>query len=395
MYRKTAIFVFLILLSSVSVFAQTAPDFYADDVYFITGVDSGMGGPYPTDNEDLECLFANPAGFKSAEERLSISNMTLQLKGDIFNIATLVISSISSGGDFASILSSPSTQALLDNLYSGFTLTGPLYFGYIGDGFGFGLFNSTDFLMKSTGSLSLSMELTEQIYLAGGYAFRIPLAADESHVLDLGIMLKGGVDGNILIQKSYLELPSMFTSIGPDLLLGQPFEFSTVIGADVGIRYSWSDFLTAGISCQDVFSPAVKYTYSTGVNGFFGGTETPAVTNGVIPFKLNAGVEVSPKIPFIEQYVTNIRIMAAYDDILDFVLYPSEAVNPLLHVKAGLEITMLEILDIRVGLAEGLLNAGFGLDLQFFRLNAAMFGTEMSSQPGTKPVYNLVVGFSF
>ena len=87
--------------------------------------------------------------------------------------------------------------------------------------------------------------------------------------------------------------------------------------------------------------------------------------------------------------------MVAYDDILDFWLYPSEAEHWLLHMKTGIEITMLEILDVRVGLADGLLNAGFGLDLQIFELNAAMFGTELSSQPGTKPVYNLAVGFKF
>lgn len=394
MYKKIASCFFLILVVFTAVYSQTVPDYYADDIYFITGVDSGLGGPYPTDNSGLESLFANPAAFKSAEEQLSIANSTIQLKGPIFDIATLVIGSLSGGGDFASILSSPSTQSILSSLYSGFTLTGPLYFGYIGDGFGFGLFNSTDFLLQGTGALSLSMELSEQVVLAGGYAFRIPLTPDEAHAIDLGVMLKGGVGGDIIIAKSFLELPAMLASIGPDLILGEPFDFSTIIGIDAGVLYRWEDFLSAGISLQDVFSPTVKYTYSSGLTGFLS-SETPVVTTGVIPFKLNAGAEISPKIPFLEQWVTNLRFALAYDDILDFLLYPTEAVNPLLHVKMGLEITMLEILDIRVGLAEGLLNAGFGLDLQIFTLNAAMFGSELSSQPGTNPVYNLVVGFSF
>jgi len=395
MYKKISSCFVLILFVGVSVFSQTTPDYYADDVYFITGVDSGLGGPYPTDNDGLESIFANPAAFKSAEEQLSISNFTLQLKGPIFDIATLVIGSVSGGGDIASILSSPSTLTILSDLYAGFTMTGPIYFGYIGEGFGFGLFNSTDFLLQGKGSLSLSMELSEQVFLAGGYAFRIPITQDEKHVIDLGVMLKGGVQGDVVIEKSFLELPTMLASIGPDLLLGEPFEFSTVIGLDAGIIYNWDNFLSAGLSCQDAFSPTVKYTYSTGINGFLA-SDTPDAANGVIPLKLNAGVEVNPQFPLIEQYVTNIRVMAGYDDVLDFLLYPSEASNPLLHIKAGLEITMLEILDVRVGLAEGLLNAGFGLDLQVFRLNAAMFGSERSGQPGiTTPVYNLVVGFSF
>ena len=207
-------------------------------------------------------------------------------------------------------------------------------------------------------------------------------------------MLKGGVEGAVRIEKSYLELPAMFESIGLDLITGEPFDFSTIIGIDAGIRYAWGDLLSAGISLQDVYSPTVKYTYSGGIDGFLS-DGAPVTANGLIPFKINAGVEFRPVIPFIDRWLTNLRIMAAYDDILDFLLHPSEAENYLLHIKTGLEITMLEILDVRVGLAEGLLNAGFGLDLQAFELNAAMFGTEISSQPGTKPVYNLVVGFKF
>ncbi|MBI9108249.1 MAG: hypothetical protein JEZ04_15975 [Spirochaetales bacterium] len=393
MYKKITSCFILILILCASVFSQTAPDYYADDVYFITGVDSGLGGPYPTDNSGLESLFANPAAFKSADEELSITNTTILLTGPIFDIATLVISSLSSGGDFATILASPSTQSILSGLYSGFSMTGPLFFGYVGDGFGFGLFNSTDFHLRSKGALSLAMNFSEKVFLAGGYAFRIPLSQDETHAIDIGVMLKGGVEGEVVIEKSFLELPAMLASLGPDLLLGEQFEFSTIIGLDLGALYTWEGFLSAGLSLQDVFSPTVKYTYATGINGFIA-ADDPIIENGLIPFKLNVGVEINPTIPFLEQWVTNLRFMAAYDDVLDFLLYPTEATNMLLHIKTGLEITMLDILDIRLGLAEGLLNAGFGLDLQIFTLNAAMFGSELSSQPGTNPVYNLVVGFS-
>ena len=392
MSKKIVPVLILLILSCSAVFG--VPDYYAEDIYIPTGVDSGLGGPYPTDNEGLETLFSNPAAFKSAEEDLVFSDFTLQLKGPVFDIATLVISSMSSGGDMTTILTSPSTQAILSGLYAGFEMTGPIYFGYVGDGFGFGLFNSTDFLLQGKGPLSLSMSLSEQVLLAGGYAFRIPVTRDEKHAIDLGVMLKGGVIGDVVIQKSFLELPSMLESIGPDLILGEPFEFSTVIGMDAGVLYIWDGVLSAGISFQDCFTPTVKYTYSTGLTGFLE-SAVPVKENGIIPFKMNAGFELNPQIPLIQQWVTNLRFMAAYDDILDFALYPTEAENWMLHMKAGLEITMLEILDIRVGIAEGLLHAGFGLDLQIFTLTAAMFGTELSSQPNTNAVYNLILGFKF
>lgn len=393
MSKKIILILIFFITMCTAVFAAP-PDYYAEDIYIPTGVDSGLGGPYPTDNEGLETMFSNPASFKSAEEDLVFSDFTLKLKGPVFDITTLVISSMSSGGDITTILTSPSTQAILSGLYAGFEITGPIYFGYVGEGFGFGLFNSTDFLLQGKGPLSLSMNLTEDILLAGGYAFRIPVTADEKHAIDLGVMLKGGVEGNVVIQKSLLELPSLLESIGPDLIMGEPFEFSTIIGIDLGVLYTWEGLLSVGISFQDCFTPTVKYTYTTGLTGFLESAE-PDKENGLIPFKMNAGFELNPEIPLIKQWITDFRFMAAYDDILDFLIYPTEAENWMLHMKAGVEITMLEILDIRVGVAEGLLNAGFGLDLQIFTLNAAMFGSELSSQPNTNPVYNLIIGFKF
>ena len=390
---KKIISVLIILLLGVSLYA--APDYYAEDIYVVTGVDSGLGGPYPTDNEGLEAIFANPAAFRSAEEDLVFSDLTLQLKGPIFDIATLVIGALSSDNpDLTTLLTSSSVQEILSGLYAGFTLTGPIYFGYVGEGFGFGLFNSTDFLLEGTGPLSLGIGVSEDVLLAGGYSFRIPLTEDEKHAIDLGFMLKGGVEGSLTIERSFLELPTMFTGFTPEMFLDEPFEFSAMIGLDAGFMYTWDGIGSVGLSFQDCFSPTLRYTFSTGLNGFMAAAE-PTSENGLIPFKLNGGFEINPKIPEIEQYVTNIRFMAAYDDILDFWLYPTEVESWMLHLKTGLEITMLEILDIRVGLAEGLLNAGFGLDLQFFHLDAAMFGTERTSQPGTSPVYNLVIAFKF
>ena len=389
---KKIISALILLLLAISLYAQV--DYYAEDVYIVTGVDQGLGGPYPTDNSGLESIFANPAAFRSAEEDLVFSEFTLQLKGPIFDITTLVVEAVQGGDELTTLLTSPSVQSILSGIYAGFTMTGPIYFGYVGEGFGFGLFNSTDFLLQGTGPLSLAVNLSEDILLAGGYSFRIPITKDETHALDMGVLLKGGVEGNVLVEKSFLELPSLLTGDPTELILGQPFEFSTLIGIDAGFLYTWEGLLSVGLSFQDCFSPTVKYTYTAGINDFIEAAE-PTSENGLIPFKMNGGFELNPSIPLIEQWITNFRFMAAYDDILDFWLYPTEAEHWMLHLKTGLEITMLEILDIRVGIAEGLLNAGFGLDLQIFTLDAAMFGTERSTQPNTSPVYNLVIAFKF
>ncbi len=392
MLKKIIMFISFFVLASIG--AVFAADYYAEDIYIPSGIDSGLGGPYPTDNGGLETIFANPAGFQSADSGFTFADLTIQLKGPVFDIASLVIGIVTGEGDASTILSSPSTQELLDNLYAGFTIGGPIYFGYVGDGFGFGLFNSTDFLVRDRGPLTISISLEEQILLAGGYSFRIPLTEDEEHSIDLGLMLKGGVNGMIEVKKSLFELPGVITNFSPDLFYTEPFEFTAQIGLDAGFLYTWDGMLSAGISFQDCYSPTLKHVYQGGLNSFLeAGPKTEY--KGIIPFKMNAGIELNPSIPIIERWISNFRFMLAYDDILDFWLYPSEADNWLLHTKVGLEITMLEIFDIRVGLSGGLLNAGLGLDLQVFKLNAAMFGEEMASQPGTNPVYNLVIAFTF
>jgi hypothetical protein len=55
----------------------------------------------------------------------------------------------------------------------------------------------------------------------------------------------------------------------------------------------------------------------------------------------------------------------------------------------------MEILDVRLGFSQGLFAAGLGIDLYYFDMNLAMFGTERSTEPGMAPVYNLQLGFEF
>jgi hypothetical protein len=59
------------------------------------------------------------------------------------------------------------------------------------------------------------------------------------------------------------------------------------------------------------------------------------------------------------------------------------------------EVVMLQILALRAGFNEGYFSAGLGLNLTFFSLNLTMFGSELSTEPGLRPVYNLLLGLEF
>ena len=242
--------------------------------------------------------------------------------------------------------------------------------------------------------LTISVSLSERITLMGGYSFRIPLPEDSAHTLDIGLLLKGFLEGKSEFDRSFLQLPDLFSTFSLDTFANEPFQFVTGIGFDLGVRYSWRDTITVGLAAIDLFSPTIINSYTT-MNGFLQASETPAQSNGLVPFKLNLGVMYTPEIGRARKIISDLKVMLDYRDIFDFLVHPSTARNPLLHIGLGVELEFLEILSIRAGLNEGLPAAGLGLDLHFFTLNAAMFGVELGSEPGMRSVYNIMIGLEF
>lgn len=389
--RRFIISVFLLSLSGLA--AVTAADYYADDLtVFNAGVESA-GGYYPAGAEGFAVLFSNPAGLRSVEAELAVSQLDLQLSGPIFDIANLVIEGTTSG-DIAGLISEPATQALLKSLDAGLTMAGPIYFGFVGEGLGFGLFNQTDIGFKGNASAVLTANLEEQILLLGGYAHRFYLDDTGDHALDAGLMLKGGVEGRVEIQKAFLELPGLITSFDSSLLMTSPYDFIISVGCDLGLQYTWTDFLSLGLTAMDLYTPTFKSSYSGGLTDFLA-SGSVTTSNGIVPLSLNFGARVSPDFAFLEFILSDLDFLIAYTDILDIWVYPGVARFPLLNLKLAIRMTMLDILDVQVALRDGLPSAGFGLDLTWFRMNFAMYGTENSVHPGLNPVYNLALGFEF
>jgi hypothetical protein len=354
---------------------------------------AGIGGVHAALADDLTTLFSNPAGFVSAGPQLAIAELTLGLQGPIFDIANLGVQA-ASGADLTALFATPEVQSLLQGLYASMNLLGPISFGYVGKGLGLGIFNTTGMAFANSSPLTISVSLSERLILAGGYSFRIPLPEDSDHILDVGVLLKGFLEGRSEFTRSFLQLPDLFSTFSLDTFTNEPFQFITGIGFDLGVRYSWKDTITVGLAGIDVFSPTIINSYTT-MNGFLQATETPTPSNGLVPFKLNLGVMYTPNIGGAKKIISGLKVMLDYRDILDFLVHPSTARNPLLHIGLGVELRLLEILSIRAGLNEGLPAAGLGLELHFFTLNAAMFGTELGSEPGMRSVYNIMIGLEF
>lgn len=354
---------------------------------------SAMGGRHAALTDDLDTLFSNPAGFQSVDSELSVAELTIGLSGPIFDIFGVVIDA-GSGGGAESLLASPSVQDLLSGLYSSVDVLGPVSFGYVGRGLGFGIFNTSTITIANEKPLTVTAYMSERLTLTGGYSFSVPFPEESLHSLSFGLLLKGVMEGQVEIEKSFLEFPTLFSSFSAATITGEPFHFISAIGFDLGMLYSFDDRFHFGLTGIDAFTPAMISTYST-MDAFIGGTETPATSNSIYPARVNFGFMYTPRLGSLGRILSSLKFMLDYDDIFDFLIQPATARNPLLHIGFGTEVEILEILAVRFGMYEGLFSAGIGLDLKVLTLNAAMFGTELSSEPGLRPVYNILIGLEF
>jgi hypothetical protein len=384
----TCLFVLILFAASSTLFGDEVLD---NEVYILSTRMSSLGGPHAALTDDLSTLFHNPAGFNTAGPEISVAEITARLGGPVFDIAGVVLESSEGGGD---IFASSQVQNLMTGLYATMNLIGPISFGYVGNGLGFGFFNTSNVTFSNSSPLTIETTISEQMLLTGGYSFRIPLPANSLSTIDLGFLLKGSLRAESVVKKSFLEFADLFSSLSADMLAGEPFSFISAIGFDVGALYSYNEIISFGLVGRDIFTPTLRSKYPT-LDSFLNSEEPEETVNGIVPFDLSAGVLFTPRLGKASAILSDLKLMLDYNDIFDFLTHPKTEKHPLLHIGFGVELGFLEILSVRAGFYQGLLNAGLGLDLTIFTLNASMFGTELSSEPGMRPIYNLMVGLEF
>lgn len=363
-------------------------------IYFPTARTAAIGGAHVALADDLTSLFSNPAGFRNAGPELSFAEATAGLAGPVFNIATVVVRSIS-GVDIQQLVGSSAVQSLLRNLYTSVNLVGPIAFGYVGGGLGFGFFNKTGVLLSTVGVIpTIYADVEESFQFSGGYSFRIPISAASKSNLDIGALIKTFVKGKVSLTKSVLELFSLFQEPSLDVVLDQDFLLETGIGIDVGILFSLFDVFYVGIVGKNLYAPTITNDY-TSLQAFLDSAAPDEIKQGIVPMDLSCGFAFTPSLGFLDWFISDLKLLLDYEDILDFLTHPTTSTNPILHLGVGLEVSFLEIMALRGGFYQGLFALGIGLDLSYFELNTAMFGRELSAEPGIRPVYNLLMSVEF
>lgn len=343
---------------------------------------AAMGGPHAAGVGGFDALFENPAGFVDERTVLSVSTLGLAVSGPVFDIANLFLG----GGDLLSGL-----VGLLDpagRLLVGADLGGPLAFGYVGKGLGFGVFNRTVTKVDAVSALNATATLAEEILVVGGYAHRFELG--DGHLLDLGIMPKA------FMRAQFTSVGTVETAFAPlmnpaTLLGATPFAIVSGIGFDLGLRWDGPFGLSAGIVARDLYSPAMLSSYASFAD--YQADPGVAADYAVVPADLSIGLRYGLPFAFLRDLGIETALLVDYRDLLD--LFTPLPRNPILNLSAGAEFSLLEILYLRGGFRDGLPSAGFGVDLSWFTMNLAMYGTEAGLEPGARPVFNLALSFDF
>jgi len=351
-----------------------------------------LGGRHAALADDLDSLFSNPAGFATAQEQLRIAELTLALRGPVFTIAGIAIEGME--GEFEEVLATDRVSDLVRNLDAGVNLAGPLSFGYVGNGLGFGVFNESDIVMGNEGLTTIRFAVRERMIIAGGLGLQVPTGDALPGRLDAGFVLKGFIEGETGFAESLIELPDTISSAGPGLLMEEAFYLTSGIGADIGLLYTPIERLSVGLTAMNVYTPAVRYRYAD-VGAFTDNAAPEDRETLMVPLELSAGVLYKPPLGYLERHVSDLKLMFDYRDAVDFLVQPENSDNVLLKFSLGAELTLLRILAVRAGFARGLPAAGLGVDFGKLRVDAAMFGTELSPEPGLRSVYNILLGLQF
>ena len=372
--------------ASLVVLAAPVSALNLDAFDFSSPREKAMGGTHVALADSFSVLLTNPAGLADVPSEFSAADLGLRAIGPVFDIANLIIGGNTSSAAIMNFLAANNYK-----LYAGMDISGPVAFGYTGGGLGFGLFNKTSLTANVASVSTIGVKAVEDLLRAGGYAMHLDLG--RGHELAAGISTKGFVRGDISPTMGAIEAMGLISNPMP--LLSKPFNLTTGIGIDAGLRWSWKDQVAVGLACRDAFSPALVTQYSS-IMGFLGDPANSKVgssTYETLKRSLDLGFSWSPSLGRLGQVLESLVIALDYRDILD--LANPVPRNPILNVGLGLELKVLDIVSLRAGINETLLSAGMGLDLGVFTLNVAAFGSELGLDPGNRPYYNLLIDFDF
>ncbi len=348
-------------------------------------------------NPELQALLPSDPSTLSNEQAIAL---LIQTTSDPQELGTLIDSYIAavaaaSGETPGASLANIGTDlvASLENAFPSGNINGgvSLGLGYVGNGFGIGLFANAEvgvYTPEGKSILSAQGIITNTITLAGGAAFELAKG------LDIGFLIRPTILGYTSIDPLDILLPLLQGGeVSADLnsLLNGGVYQGFYLGLDVGVLWDVIDGVTLGATLKDIIPYQVSYTkfdtideylanFGNVGSGLAAGIDLASLYQ-VPPLKLNVGIMWAPQMGDINKIISpkfNLDLL----DLFGFIRYLDETGTPPLalvgkdydflnFVNLGAEIKFFEILSARAGYYSKSLTLGIGAHLLFLDINAA------------------------
>ncbi|HZK20346.1 MAG TPA: hypothetical protein VFC68_06445 [Treponemataceae bacterium] len=346
-----------------------------------------LGGSHLADTEHFYALYNNPAAIIFTQDKKMLPAFSSILSGPLAIIPDLTPlfkdqSEATIEAALGPVLNSVGSQGLNIGLELGglctFGSIKNLKMGTLGVGLMDKTYTDVRVLSLTRSTLKLGVNTGAQV------AYALPIDFAEAGTLSVG--LAGHV--TYQVQAKYSDAPAGIISVLNNVNT-LPMYQMIGIGFDVGVQHKIG-MLHSALVWKDIISPLFVTEY-TGFDSYKGRTGTRLDTTK-INSQLGVGVEVD--IPLKEKTLGIITACRVYTDYNDFIpLFNKNIIarNPLLELAFGTEIELINVFAFRLGIHESYPSAGLGLTLNKFRLNVAMYGSELSFEPGLKPQLNVAL----
>ncbi len=368
-----------------------------------------MGGSGVANPGRSDTFFLNPAGFCLYNGQLSLPYLGFRL----YNINSLV-----QNGFFQDMAKGDMTSAGTDYvtaIKSGYLDLAALDMGISCSISDFGIGLQSQLKISSIGPGTVGSTIIAELNLVGNIGYAHLFELNGGYNLALGANIRfdylayttPGVSSGEKGGFSASRLVSLFTSPDPllnNLLNGVPVAGGFSLPIDLGFILNMPHDLSVGAALKNLNGHfAQMYTY----NGFSsllyeltnikldGANITDKVNSFSIstPIELDFGFAWAPEEKGFFRYV---KPSLAFDFVDTFGFFANELTweQFLLHLKMGVELRVLRILDLRAGLCQGYPTLGVGVDLAAFRVDALYTVKEYGYEAGSNPLDVFTIRFN-
>lgn len=377
--------VILLIIAALPLFAQEKE---APPIYYPSPRVAGMGGAYTAYAIGPDSLFFNPAGYAlPGNKDFFILDATIKLNGDSVEILK---KANNVNFDMSALISDPDFINSLLSSKLGIGASGLPFIGWVGGGFGIGLFdtvNSTIVTIPSGIAPNMHIDLNADIGLITGFSLHlgpIYVGANFKYFYRLWTNYETG----LLTLTSSLSDVSTY-QLPFDINLGQGYGF------DLGTIVKLGN-IQIGIVAKDI-KTTIKYYTTNNLDEIQNDIQKISDSDQKIsvPMQINTGIAVylGSIIPII---LDKVVLTADIHDVNGFIEEYKAGNKYTLGTKLylGAEARVLGLFRIRGGLYQGYPAFGLTVNLAIIQFNFTYFTRELSSIPGLMPEENFLMNIS-